>query len=70
VVNRNAKTAPPELVRHDLDGGRVDRVRLTRYEIEKTLWGTGRLADAAQAALLYALAETGGERYAKIAELY
>lgn len=29
-----------------------------------------RLADAAQVALLYALAETAGERYAKLADLY
>lgn len=29
-----------------------------------------RLADAAQVALLYALAESGGERYAKLAQLY
>ncbi len=29
-----------------------------------------RLADAAQVALLYQLAETGGERYAKLAQLY
>jgi acyl-CoA dehydrogenase len=29
-----------------------------------------RLADSAQVALLYALAETAGERYAKLAELY
>lgn len=29
-----------------------------------------RLADAAQVGLLYKLAETGGERYAKLAELY
>jgi len=29
-----------------------------------------RLADAAQVALLYRLAETGGERYAKLAQLY
>ncbi|MBN1149221.1 MAG: acyl-CoA dehydrogenase family protein [Anaerolineales bacterium] len=29
-----------------------------------------RLADAAQVGLLYALAESGGERYAKLAELY
>ena len=28
------------------------------------------LADATQVALLYALAESGGERYAKLASLY
>jgi hypothetical protein len=60
--------------------------RLARYEIEKTLGGLvelsapeaqwhakhalAHLADAAQVALLYALAENGGERYAKLAELY
>jgi hypothetical protein len=57
-----------------------------RGEIEKTLallgrlapseaqWhakhALARLADAAQVALLYALAGTGGERYARLAELY
>jgi alkylation response protein AidB-like acyl-CoA dehydrogenase len=60
--------------------------RLARYEVEKTLGGLvelsapeaqwhakhalAHLADAAQVALLYALAENGGERYAKLAELY
>jgi len=29
-----------------------------------------RLADAAQVALLYALSQPGGERYARLAELY
>ena len=59
---------------------------LARREIEQTLdllgrlaapeaqWhakhALARLADAAQVALLYALAETGGERYARLAELY
>jgi alkylation response protein AidB-like acyl-CoA dehydrogenase len=59
---------------------------LARNEIEKTLgllaelaapeaqwhakYALARLADAAQVALLYALAETAGERYAKLAQLY
>ena len=59
---------------------------LARREIEQTLdllgrlaapeaqWhakhALARLADAAQVALLYALTETGGERYSKLAELY
>ncbi len=69
-----------------LDDAGTPIARLARYEIEKTLgslaelaapeaqWhakhALAHLADAAQVALLYALAETGGERYAKIAELY
>jgi hypothetical protein len=69
-----------------LEGAGTPAAGLARGEIEHTLDRLGRLAapeaqwhakhalarlaDAAQVALLYALAETGGERYAKLAELY
>jgi alkylation response protein AidB-like acyl-CoA dehydrogenase len=47
---------------------------LAGLEVEHVQWyskdALTRLADSAQVALLYALAETGGERYAKLAALY
>jgi hypothetical protein len=69
-----------------LERAATPAARLAHHEIEVTLGVLGklaapeaqwqakhalaRLADAAQVALLYALAEAGGERYARIAELY
>ena len=69
-----------------LEGAGTPAASLAHREIEQTLDHLGRLAgpeaqwhakhalarlaDAAQVALLYALAETGGERYARLAELY
>jgi acyl-CoA dehydrogenase len=61
-----ARTAK-EVVQRTLD-------RLGSLSPEETQWYAKttliRLADAAQVALLYALAENGRERYAKLAELY
>jgi acyl-CoA dehydrogenase len=47
---------------------------LNRQQVQEAQWyskdALARLADAAQVGLLYALAEQGGERYAKLAALY
>jgi len=69
-----------------LEGSNLSAAKLAKEEIQETLsfvsdlspleaqWFgksiLSRLADASQVGLLYALAENGGERYAKLAELY
>lgn len=64
--------APPARLARERILSTLDR--LTSLPAVEAQWfgkdALTHLADAAQVALLYALAETGGERYARLAELY
>jgi acyl-CoA dehydrogenase len=66
-----AGTSAAHLARREIEGALGLLGRLAAPEAQwNAKHALARLADAAQVALLYALVETGGERYARLARLY